>query len=131
MGAGPRDDELVLRDGGTDLTATETLTKTLRGGNSHINPLSVLVLIPQAAGTDNIVVTVRFTDTGKQITITHTTAHISATDSVPDTYEFPLPVTDAESLEVVLTVSGTENWGAVQVWLERVGGSGAKTPDGL
>ncbi len=125
---GPRDDDLVLRDGSTDLTATETLTKTLRGGNSHINPLSVKVLLPQAAGTDTMAVRVRFTDSGKQISIEHTTVHTSATDSVPDTYEFPLPITDAESLEVRLTSSGSANWGAVQVWLERV--KTAKTPDG-
>ena len=125
---GPRDADLVLRDGSTNLTATETLTKTMRGGNSHINPLSVKVLIPTNASTENINVRVRFTDSGKQISITHTTNHIGGTDTAPDPYEFPLPITDAESLEVLLTVSGSTSWGAVQVWLERT--KTAKTPDG-
>ncbi len=127
MSVGPRDEELILRDGTSDLTADETLTLTLRGGNSHQHSLAVLILLPQDANVDTLTWRVRFTDTGKQHSITPTTVHTSGTDTTPVTYVIPLPVTDAESLEVLLDVSGTENWGAVQVWLEHV--SNAKTPD--
>lgn len=124
---GPRDASLILRDGTTDLSGDETLTLTLRGGNSLVMALAVMILIPGAPGAETFTWRVRFTDTGKQHSITPTTVHTAGTDSVPVTYVIPLPITDAEALEVFLDVSSTGDWGAVQVWLEHV--SNAVTPD--
>ena len=125
---GPRDQDLVLRDGGTDLTVTETLTtKTLRGGNADRTGMSLFWLIPQDSGTDTLAVAAKFLDTGKKIEVTHTDAHVSGTDTTPVVYSMPLPRTDAESLSVVLTVVGSADFGAVQVWLERA--EKAKVPD--
>ena len=116
---GPRDNALVLRDGSSDLTATETLTLTMTGGHPKDRMLAVNVIVPSQSGTSpTLTVTAKFTDTNKKIEVTHTDA-LSDASTYPKRLIIPLPPTTAASLSVVLTVGGTSpDLGAVQVWLE-------------
>ena len=125
---GPRDADMIIRVGSAgDLTSDETKTITVTGGIYFTRPLAVNVLVPKSGGSGKTLkVTAKFTTDGKRIEVTHTDPLDDAT-----TYPFhmilPLPPTLDESLSVVLDVSGgSENFGAVEVWLEGV--SVAKVP---
>ena len=125
---GPRDADMILRVGSSsDLTADETKTKTVTGGIYFTRPLSVNVLVPQSGGSGKTLkVIAKFTTDGSRIEVTHTDLIDDAT-TYPFLLRLPLPPTLDESLSVVLDVSGgSENFGAVEVWLEGV--SVAKVP---
>ena len=75
-----RDNDVIIRDASDgNLTATETQTFTLPGGNPHARQMAVLVLVPTDSGTDTLVVTARCTTTGHKVEVTHTTAIIGGT----------------------------------------------------
>lgn len=118
--AGPRDTDLILRDGSTDLDATETVTLTMTGGHPRERSLAVNVLIPSQSGTSpTLAIVAKFTDTNRKIEVTHTDS-IDDSGTYPKLVSLPLPPTLASALSVVLTLAGTSpDFGAVQVWLER------------
>lgn len=117
---GPRDADMIIRDGTPDLTATETKTKTLPGGTFQVSRLGLTVLVPSQAGTTpTLVVTAKFTTDGKEIEVVHT-ENIDALTTFPFKLHLPLPYTDDTALSVVFTVGGTTpDFGAVEAWLER------------
>lgn len=117
---GPRDADMIIRVGSSsDLTATETKSKTLPGGTFMTRPLCLKVLVPSQAGTTpTLVVTAKFTTDGKEIEVTHT-ENIDSATTFPFTLVLPLPHTDDTALDVVFTVGGTTpDFGAVEAWLE-------------
>ena len=132
-GLGPRDVDLILRVGATEgaFTADETDTVTLPNGVPVTKPLSVVVLVPQASGTDTLKVTAKITTTDKKIEVTHT-------DNIDDgtTYPFvlvlPLPPLPGPDLTLSVTYDGTDvdgggfDFGEVQCWVEQ--GGQAKLP---
>lgn len=122
---GPRDSSLDLRtssDG--DLTADETLTLTLRGGNSKENLLSLHVLVPDASETsDTLKVTYKVTTSNYKIEVTHTDLITVGTHTFPFHLVLPLPPHTQEDVSVALDVTdddagGDVDFGEVLVWLE-------------
>ena len=119
---GPRDADMILRVGSTsDLTADETKTITVDGGIYMTRPLAVNVLVPKSGGSGKTLkVTAKFTTDGSRIEVTHTDPIDDAT-TYPFLLVLPLPPTLDEALSVVLDVTGgSEDFGAVEVWLEGV-----------
>ena len=117
---GPIDADMIIRTGSaSDLTATETKSKTLPGGTFMTRPLCLKVLVPSQAGTTpTLVVTAKFTTDGKEIEVTHT-ENIDDAETFPYLLVLPLPHTDDTALSVVFTVGGTSpDFGAVEAWLE-------------
>ena len=119
---GPRDADMILRVGSSsDLTADETKTITVVGGIYFTRPLAVNVLVPKSGGGGKTLkVTAKFTTDGERIEVTHTDLLDDAT-TYPFHMVLPLPPTLDEALSVVLDVTGgSEDFGAVEVWLEGV-----------
>lgn len=123
----PRDNAHILRDGSTNLTATENLTHTIAGGNPLQRQSMVYVIVPSQSGTSpTLKVTAKSLTDGKEIEVTHT-ENIDDGLTYPYELKLPLPPSDDTSWQVDLTVGGTTpNFGAVQVWLE--GAQIAKVP---
>ena len=117
---GPRDNDHLLRDGTSDLTATESAQAfTVTGGIHSVNPISLLVLVPKASASDTLKVAVKCTTTGKKIEVTHTDV-IDDNSTFPYELELPLPQSVGEAWTFDLTLTGSSiDFGAVQVWLER------------
>jgi hypothetical protein len=123
-GIGPRDADLILRDGATlgNLVGDETVTGTLPAGVSVTSPLAVVVLVPQTSASDTLKVTAKITTSGKKIEVTHTD-DIDGNTTFPFVLRLPLPpVKGGTALSVVLDTTGSGiNYGEVDVWVERGG----------
>ena len=117
--AGPREDTLILRNDGSNLTSTETDTVTLSGGVGIVRPLAVNVVVPSQSGTTpTLKVTAQCTEDGESIEVTHTDTIDDAT-TFPFHLVLPLPPSKGEAWSVVLTVGGTSpNFGAVEARIE-------------
>ena len=117
--AGPRDDSLVLRSDGSNLTSTETDTVTITGGIAVVRPLAVHVTVPSQSGTTpTLKVTAQCTEDGESIEVTHTD-NIDDATTFPFELILPMPPSIGEAWDVVLTVGGTSpNFGAVESWIE-------------
>ena len=122
--AGIRDADFILRDGSVDLTADETKTFTLSGGNSKQDSLAVHVLLPQdlAESGDTLKVTVKGTTTLHKVEVTHTDVVTQGTGTYPKQIVLPLPYSRSTTWDVVLDVTDSDaggdfDAGAVQVWV--------------
>ena len=127
--ASARDNDLVLRstsDG--SLTATETLTLTLVGGVPGNHPVALEFIFPDLATgtTPDCAIVASFSDSDKEISTTFTDTVDEL--NTPNVFVLPLPPTDAQSLTVTLTLTGTlPVYGEVEVYVIR-GVVKAKTP---
>lgn len=115
----PRDNAHIIRDGSSDLTATETTTFTVGGGNPVQRMAMLMVLVPSQAGTlPTLKVTVQTVTDGKEIEVTHT-QNIDAATTFPFLLQLPMSPSLDTAWQVVFTVGGTTpDFGAVQAWLE-------------
>lgn len=123
----PRDNAHIIRDGSSDLTATENTAFTVGGGNPVQRLHMLMVLVPSQSGTTpTLKVTAKSLTDGKEIEVTHT-ENIDDATTFPFELKLPLPPSDDTSWQVDLVVGGTSpDFGAVQVWLE--GSQIAKVP---
>lgn len=123
----PRDKTQILRDGSTDLTATESALAFTIPAGSYRRPMAVHVLLPVAAAgtTPTLKVDCKSTDTDEKVESTHTD---NVTDvkipgalaAYPAILTIPVPLSRSVNYEVNLTVGGTTpDFGAVQVWVDQ------------
>jgi hypothetical protein len=104
------DTNLVLRDGTTTLTTTETLTSVVIGPMVH--PLWLHVLVPAATGT--LDVSLEFCAAAAPTT--KISSLLMKQITAIGYYSVPF-YTQHENLQVKLTTASSPNFGAVKVWI--------------
>lgn len=113
------DSDLLLRDGSTDLTATESAQSfTLHAGNPLVKPMALYVLVPEVSSGDSLKVTAKCTTTGEKIEVVHSDS-IDGNTSVPYLLCLPLPPSrgTAWTYDLTITDNGSPDFGAVKVWV--------------
>jgi len=127
--ASVRDNDLAIRTSGDgSLTSTEQDTLTLPGGAPANHAVAIEFVFPTVAtGTNpDCALSAEFTDSGKTIRFLFV-ATVDETNT-PGSFVLPIPPTDAESLQVDWTITGTSPvFGLAEAYIIR-GEVKAKTP---
>lgn len=112
------DVDFLLRDGSTNLTASElNKTFTLNTGVPLKKGLALYVLVPAVSASDSLKVTVRCTTADEKIEVTHTDS-VDGNTTAPFLLVLPMPPSGGTAWEYDLALTGSAlDFGAVKVWI--------------